>query len=384
MKAKLKASTLNTMLKAANKFIDKKTMLLEVNGKIALIVHDGLFELKLFSLTDSLEFSRAVPMESEYNDDFERMFEAEDGAWTVDAKAFAPVKGASKKSDVIISADKDMMTVSADGLSFQAKAVRGAFEGMGFVDTKAFGEAVSEMEIDDADCAAYKYIAPAMSDDMTRIAFTGARIQDGKLVATDGHRLHVAPLSPVISGDFHASILNPALVKAIAGGMKGTLREYVIEKEKVSWCVLEGDGYRLAAKSIPDTFPDFAKVFPRPDYTCEIDAQAFAAAVKALCAGWKCSTLAIYQNGDLCCAGRGKNAKDMPRNSKFLGFHESPFAKCGRLTKRVGLDPQYIIDALADTECAQFCTVDEDNPVWLGEYDGVSFGRGAIIMPIEI
>lgn len=394
MKAKLSAGALNTMLKTANKFIDKKSEISDIRGKIALCVRDGLFEIATLSCTDGTRFIQSVPMESEYTDDFECVFEAEDGAWTVDAKCFAPIKGLAKKSDVIISADNDLMTVSADGLSFQINAERGAYGAYGCLnylcsDEKTFGDVVSEMEIDDADCASFKYVVPAMSDDETRPDFMGASIQGGKIVATDGHRLHVAPLSPVISGDFHASILNPVLVKAIADGMKGTLREFLITKENVAICELRGYGFRLVAKSIAGRFPDFTKVFPRPDYVCEINAQAFLSVVKSLCAGWKAATLAIYGTGDLQCVARGKRASDPPRNMKFIGFNESSLTtKFSNLkdgvTKRIGLEPQYIIDALADSEYVQFCTVDEDSPVWFGEYDGMSFGRGAIVMPIQI
>ena len=395
MKAKLNVNTLNKMLKAANKFVDKKSRNPLFFGRIALSVHDGIFEVLVVN-PEGCEFSQHIPQEPEYNEDFELTFAPEDGAWTVDAKAFAPLKGLAKKADVVISADNNVLTVESDGFSFSMNAVKGFYDGWK-TNYPSIERITSEMEVNGEDCGAFDYIRLALSTDEARPDFTGAGIRDGRVIAVDGHRLHIAPVSSALVGDFKAGVVGPAMVKAIAGGMTGRLSERTVlkpedaktkdaktkdakpedAKPKVAavWHVLDGDGFLLAVTAAAvGEFVDFRKVFPSPGMIAEVDAAAFADQLKLLSAGWKHSVAALRKSGDLHCVDLKR--KEAERHAKLRGI-DGEFAD-------ISFDTSYVIDALIGADASvKLITIDEDSPMWFGEYDGVDYGRGAVVMPME-
>ena len=388
MRAKIDIKDLNRMIKRADKVVDKKTSFADINGKIVLSVHDDKFEMYAVSTKDGLtELSQWVPAESEYNDDFECTFAVENGTWTIALKDLAPLKSV-KKGKVLIESGESKVTFTAAGLSFDAYAGDGIYGGydFGFPDMMIVPRA--SLPITSEDCYGFAFIALALSLDETRQDFMGAKVQDGSLVSTDGHRLHRFVLRSRYThnpdGEGITRILSPNLVNFIAGGIAGTLHEALAGATGEAWHTLEADGLRLRAKEHPGRFPDFTKVFPclNDNMAAKIDAAALANAVKPLCAGLKASTLIITQGANgwrLTCRPRGKS-KGEPRKSIF----RTDAKNLPNLA--LGIDTLYLLDALKDRDGEiTFGCVDADSPMWFGEWEsGNIYGTGAIVMPIEV
>lgn len=390
MRAKIDIKDLNRMVKLAGKVIDKQSSFADLEGKVVLSVHDDKFEMYAVSTKDDLtELSQWVPAESEYNDDFECTFAVEDGAWTIGLKNLAPLKSV-KKGKVLIESGESKVTFTAAGLSFDAYAWEGVYNGYNFEFPDMMIVPRTSLPISPEDCYGFAFIALALSKDETRPDFMGAKVKDGSLVSTDGHRLHKYVLHNVYpydsDGEGITRILSPNLVNFIAGGVTGTLYEaYQAGATGEAWHTLEADGLRLRSKEHPGKFPDFTKVMPNLDtrHVAEIDAAALANAVKPLCVGWKASTLVISKcDGGLSlkCKPRGKNATDTVRSTAFP-------VKGGSLPDMpIGVDPSYLLDALKGCDGdITFGWVDADSPMWFGEWKGGNVvGTGAVVMPREI
>ena len=398
MKASVNASDLNQILKTAGKYIDRYGLMA---GRLALSVHDGKFEVIVaaFSGRQTTELRQWVDAGDVYNDDFERV-PAEDGFCVVCPKDLAPIKNAAKGSEILIESQKDTVSITTDGFAFEVKT---ACDPTGFPPSLEPGdksELAETLEIVSDDCGCFGYICLALSQDDTRPEFTGAVLRDGALAATDGRRLHYCPLSALFGTGTLTGIIAPELLRFIADGHSGTLREYREtrqrkEKEKgktiivtetvASWHILEAPGFIFKSKPIFGQFPDFFKVIPnyREDEVAEIGAEALATVVKPLYAGWKINlTVALRDCPDgvkLQCFGKpGPKSSDQPPRTAVLKDIKLP-----RLPVR--LDPSFIMDALTGVSGAiKFCCIDADSPVWLGQYDGYRFGRGAVIMPKQL
>ena len=388
MKASLNVDDLKKMLKNAEKFTQKRGSFSDLNGKIVLSVHDGKFEVYALSFEgETSEFSQWVPVADVYDENFECV-SPEDGAWTVSAKALAPLKAAKKGSSVGIDADGGQVKFSAPGLNFAANAEQGVYASVGYISPKFDVEPDAATEILPEDCDGFKYIVPAVSKDTTHPDFTGAMIQAGDLVATDGARLHIYPLAGLIQEGTFDGIISPKIINAIAGGLYGRLSERSLEPRgratAKTWHVLEADGLRIAVQAIAGLFPDFRRVIPRYDSKdiAEIDAAEFSRVIKTLSVGWKNAIVGITQEkggARLICKPFGENAPNDPARESFFpgeGFPKST----------VAIDARLILDALAGlygTIC--FCHVDADSATWFGQYmmaNGI-VGRGAIVMPIQ-
>lgn len=389
MRAKIDIKDLNRMVRCADKIVDKKSSFADLRGKIVLSVHDDKFEVYAVSTKDTLtDLLQWIPAESEYNEDFECVFAVEDGEWTIDVGDLAPLKKA-KKGTVVIEGGADKVTFAAPGFSFAAKATRGIYGGIGLEFPDTIPEPRASLPITTEDCAGFAFVALALSLDEAHPCFMGAKVQDGSLVSTDGHRLHRFVLRSRYThnpdGEGITRILSPKLVNFIASGITGTLHEaYQAGATGKAWHTLEADGLRLRSVENKGQFPDFTKVFPRFDdgMVAKIDAAALADTVKPLCAGWKASTLVITRDVDgwsLMCLPRGK-CKGGHRKSIFHTDAEN------LPELALGVDSLYLLDALKgrDGEITFGC-VDADSPMWFGEWEsGNIYGTGAIVMPIEV
>lgn len=389
MRAKIDIKDLNRMVKLAGKVIDKRTSFSDLEGKIVLSVRNGKFEVYAVSTKDTpTDLLQWIPVESEYNDDFECVFAAEEGEWTIALKDLAPLKSV-KKGKVLIESGESKVIFTAGGISFPVYAWEGAYGGYNFGLPDTIPEPRASLPISTEDCAGFAFVALALSLDETRPALMGAKVQDGSLVSVDGHRLHRFILRSKYThnpdGEGITRILSPKMVALIAGGETGTLHEtmpYGMNERALH--TLEADGLRLRSVENKERFPDFTKVFPRltDNMAAKIDAAALVSAVKPLCAGWKASTLIITQGADgwhLTCRPRGKS-KGEPRKSIF----RTDAKNLPNLA--LGVDPSYLLDALKDRDGEiTFGCVDADSPMWFGEWEsGNIYGTGAIVMPIEV
>lgn len=380
MKASINVDDLKRMLKNADKITDGRGSSESVSGKIVLSVHDGKFEVFALSTIDRItELSQWVEVADVYDDDFECICAVEDGAWTVSAKALAPLKAAKKGSTVVISGDGGKVSFCSPGIAFSVNAERGIFGGA-YLPAK-FGDALASVELLPADCDGFKFCAPALSDDITRPDFTGALIRRGALVATDGCRLHYYPLAGLIQESEFKGIVNPKVVNFIAGGAYGQLSERQCGADL--WHVLESNGMRLDGCAIRGQFPDFSRVIPRykADKVTEFMPRVLAEAVKPLCAGWKTSTLYIQRSSKggayLQCVPFGKNKGEPPRSCQYPYEESWP-------EEPIGLNPLLLLDALRGRDGAlKFCHIDKDSPLWVGLWEDGVYGWGAIIMPMS-
>lgn len=371
MKCSVNAKKLNAMIKRAAALKPRIT---------ALTVHDGKFEL--FAVTfenTTVELGQWVPVDDVVNADFETILSVEDGVWSVNLKDLAPLKSVQKNADVTIEGASDKVTFRTPGFSFAVKATAGYTDG--YTPALRFADPHAEMEILEEDCAGVEFISRALSKDTIRPDFLGASISLGRMVSTDGHRLHTVALRSLIQTGSFTGIMPPEMVKFIGGGAFGKLAEHERHERGLDkWHILEGDGFCMKARCISGRFPDFSKVFPRytKDQVTDIDVKAFADAIKTVSAGWKASVAVIRRSKDgaeITCYPGGKNKDAAPRTATVPGAGEIfPVA--------IGFDPAYILDALkGKTGVLQFCWVDMDSPAWFGEWGKGLHGDGAIIMP---
>ena len=393
MKASVNVNDLNKMLKTARAYIDKYGFM---GGKLGLSVHDGQFEVIVvaFNNNQTTVLQQWVEAGAVYNDDFERV-PAEDGFYVVDPKDLTPLKGIEKGSEVTIEAKDSTVSIISPSLAFDVNTACSPAE---FPDTDfatPTGDPAETLEIVSADCECFKYIIPALSDDITRPEFTGAVLKDGALVATDRNRLHYCPLPALFGTGTLIGIISPELPRFIADGNAGTLTEYretrqrkekreIVTEMVATWHVLEGPGFSFKSKPINGQFPDFFRVIPRYNSSdmAEVDAKVLAKAIKPMYAGWKVNLVMKFANSQdgvkLECAGKpNEKAIQPPNRTAMIKDIKLP-------NLPVCLNPQFIMDALSGAHGAvKFCCMDMDSPVWIGEFDGYKFGRGAVVMPMK-
>ena len=398
MKVSVNANDLNRMLKTAGKLIDSFGMLA---GQLALSVHDGIFEVIVVALNgQATELRLSTDAGDVYNDDFERV-PAEAGSCVVRAKDLAPLKKAKKGSEIVIEAQKDIIHVITPDFAFDVLTACDSIEFPWPVELKS--SPAETLEIVPADCACFKFILPALGQDTSRPEFTGAVLRDGALTSTDGHRLHYCPLPALFGSGELTGIISPELLKFIADGHAGTLAEYRepqmveppgylkhrgarAERQTVAtWHVLEAPGVCIKSRPIRGMFPDFMRVISdyKLDETVEVDAKTLANAIKPLYAGWKidlCMILRDTPDGvELRCKGKpGPKSEYVPPRTAALKDIRLPHLP-------VALNPSFIMDALnGASDRVTFCCIDQDSPVWIGEWSPIRPGRGAVIMPMEL
>jgi hypothetical protein len=281
-----------------------------------------------------------------------------------------------------------------------------------YVCAKPEGDSETVLQFSPQDSAALGFVAPAMAPSgFPREEFMGVHIQDGRAIATDGHRLHLCPLTApdaVFIGTLSAKLAN-----FLAGRLlfPGTLTEYRESQEikvpkgggkfntetetTAAWHVYEHKGgvnIRLVSRPVKGNFPDFSQVLPnyRSDEVAEIDTEQWTSTIKQLSAGWKNSNVLISNKPadravdkcvELKCQRlfcKEKENAEPPRIKTIPMGHIPNLPVC--------LNSQYVLDALKDCKnsVATFCCIDMDSPVWIGEWSPMEFGRGAIIMPMQL
>lgn len=387
------------MLKTAGKLIDSFGMLA---GQLAMSVHDGMFEVMVVALNGQMtELRLSTDAGDVYNDDFERV-PAESGFCVVRAKGLAPLKNAKKGSEIVIEAQKEIIHVITPDFAFDVPTACDPAE-FPDIPRQLNGDPAETLEIVPADCDCFKFILPALGQDTSRPDFTGAVLRDGALTSTDGCRLHYCPLPALFGSGELIGIISPELLKFIADGHAGTLTEYrgqeMVEppgylkhrgakaemQTVATWHVLEAPGVCIKSRPIRGMFPDLTRVIPnyKLDETVEVDAKTLANAIKPLYAGWKidlCMTLRDTPDGvKLRCKGKpGPKSEYAPPRTAVLKDIRLPHLP-------IALNPSFIVDALnGANDRVTFCCIDQDSPVWIGEWSPMRLGRGAVIMPMEL
>jgi hypothetical protein len=398
------------MLKAATAFADKGGI---VEGRIAFMVHDGKFEVLALSCDGPMaELHQWVDAQSGYNDDFECVHPVEEGACTVKIKDLPRLKNTPDDIRALFDAQNDTLVITVGDYAFHMNASNTVYDG--YVCAKPEGDSEITLQFSPQDSAAFAFVAPAMApSEFLRDEFMGIHIQDGRAVATDGHRLHICPMTTPDASLI--GTLSAKLANFLAGRLQfpGTLTEYRKSQEikvpkgggkfktetetTAAWHVYEHEGgvnIRLVSRPVKGLFPDFNRVFPsyRSDEVREIDTEQWTSTIKQLSAGWKSSNVLISNRPadravDKCIELRcaripGEKEKERekvePPRIKTIPMGHIP-------NLPVCLNSKYILDALKNCKnsVATFCCIDNNSPVWIGEWSPVEFGRGAIIMPMD-
>ena len=105
-------------------------------------------------------------------------------------------------------------------------------------------------------------VAPAMSDDETRYNLTGARIDPaaGKVVATDGFRLHMDDVTPTAAPA--VTVPRDAVKMAIKYAVSDELKIAMKDDQEAAAVSLSMKGGTLVTRTIDGPFPDFTHLIP--------------------------------------------------------------------------------------------------------------------------
>lgn len=401
MKASISIKDYNRMIKAAAAFADKDGI---VNGKIALLVHDGLFEVMALSVDRTVaELHQFVTVNPVYDDDFFCIGPVEDGVYTVKAKDLPKFKDTDK--DILVSfeaANGTPLTIKAGSYTtgfytFRINADQMAYDG--YVFAKPEGDTETEIELTPKDCKGLKFVALAMMPPQgARDEFAGAVIREGSMVATDGHRLHICPTTHPCATLI--GIIPAKVVSVLAGGICGTLKEFCNQSKPdkkgnvetfAKWHVLEAPGVRLVYRPIAGQFSDFQRVIPsyKSDEIADIDAEVLAKTVKTLSSGLKLSNCIFERTADknlhITCRAMRLNRKS---NEKVIDESIPPRATtipAENFQSTICFNSKYILEALSGKSgTIQLCVIDQDSPAWFGSWKGGVEGMGAIVMPMMI
>lgn len=411
MKANVSLRELNGMLKAATAFADKYGI---VEGRVAFAVHDSKFEVLALSCDGPMaELHQWVDAKSAYNDDFECIGPVEEGACTVKIKDLPRLKNTPDDIRALFDAQNDTLVITVGDYAFHMNASNTVYDG--YVCAKPEGDSEITLQFSPQDSAALGFVAPAMAlAEGSREEFIGVRIQDGLAIATDGCRLHICPLTTpdaALIGTLSAKMAN-----FLAGRLLflGTLTEYRESREIrvpkgrgkfntetetiATWHVYEhescgGVHIRLVSRPVKGGFPDFTRVLPnyRSDEVADIDTEQWTSVIKQLSAGWKNSNVLISNKP----ADRAVDKCVELKCQRLPGAKEKENAEPPRIKTipmghipnlPVCLNSRYVLDALKNCKnsVATFGCIDQDSPVWIGELSPLKFGRGAIIMPMQL
>ena len=409
MKAIVSLRELNGMLKAATAFADKGGV---VEGRIAFIVHDGKFEVMALSCDGpTAELHQWVDAQSGYNDDFECVYPVEEGACTVKIKDIPRLKNTPDDTRALFDTQKDTLTITVGNYAFHMNASNKVYDGYSCAKPKGDSETV--LQFSPQDSAAFAFVAPAMApSEFSRDEFMGIHIRDGRAVATDGHRMHICPMTTpdaALIGTLSAKLAN-----FLAGRLQfpGTLTEYretqetkvhkgrgkfeIETKTFATWHVYEhkscgGVHIRLVSRPVVGLYPDFMKAIPdyKIDEIADIDAEVLAKTVKMLSSGLKLSNCIFECTADknlhITCRAMRLNRKS---NEEVIDESIPPRATtipAENFQSTICFNSRYILEALSGKSgTIQLCVIDQDSPAWFGPWSGSKCDKGAILMPMMI
>ncbi|HOX44562.1 MAG TPA: DNA polymerase III subunit beta [Myxococcota bacterium] len=100
------------------------------------------------------------------------------------------------------------------------------------------------------------FVLPAISYDKTRPHLGGVYFDSGRLVATDGHRLHWHALEPKLP----KSLLLPGAAASILAQLASDGPVCLARAE--GWCRFEGGNWVLMSKEMDGTYPHYTQVVP--------------------------------------------------------------------------------------------------------------------------
>lgn len=228
---------------------------------------------------------------------------------------------------------------------------------------------------------ALDYVLPAVCRDETRFHMCAVRMVDGKLIATDGHRMHIAegidsPSLEGVSVDLGTAVaLKSAIKQTGAADVQGS--HYVDGTGLLEFSV-EGSELKVLIRSKPveSGFPPYEVVLPRNTEHYSVDCDLFRESMQTALKIIKAKGfdpfkgVELHANGDL-------------RLISSAGFREVlELSEPAGLEHHAGVNPVYMIDALrgAAGDCRiEYSTGDLD-PIGIRTNDDFY----AVVMPLRI
>lgn len=367
MIATVDASALNKTLKKIQKYVPKGRPV-ECFGRIALVAAGNHLELHALNPGEFLHAIARIDATV-----------TEEGAWTADLKPLLAVKSARRGDDITLTGYGENLRVAANGLTFHVPATQGRFGGAELLTP----DMAQEIELNEQDCAAFRHISPALSQDITRPEFTGSRIDDGYAIATDGHRMHYGKVSGEVAG-----IIPGAIVRAIADNGPGRLSflgKPNLEAHQACYRYTTNDGcFELTAREVAGTYLDFNAIIrflgERGYHTMRIDANELRARVAPAIRGYYLADAHIAQHVcgiELRIGLFSQSSREMLNEVSFV------LAADGEAPKMpIILNAQYLLDAVARMDgLIEVAWLDADSPVFIGPDAPTYSTINAVVMP---
>lgn len=253
-------------------------------------------------------------------------------------------------------------------------------------------EGTPHRTISSEEAQALAFVIPALGNDFTREEFTTAFFDDaGRIVATDGHRMHAARLpkgSPLaglgrLPGSLCRRVIKLDTAELIGPKRTKTADDKERDTYRLEW-QKDGVRYTFTASAPVESYPDFLRIIPSSTSAWRstiIDAQAtckvlkpFARNTQQVPMRMRPSMLGI--DALMHIPGKGKGAP--------VVLKKAMFASDGDELPEITVDVRYLYDALAGFSGEVIiAALDADSPMFISEGSAFNTDRLASVMPME-
>ncbi|MGZ8432809.1 MAG: DNA polymerase III subunit beta family protein [Candidatus Binatia bacterium] len=238
------------------------------------------------------------------------------------------------------------------------------------------GKFIERVVLEEDDLEGLAWVAKAVSTEETRYYLNGVAFQSGRLVATDGHRLHIYK-SPNHLPKKQSFIVPKKAIKFLFACVKETKAQQVLAWFFEGFATFYIGEYTLTTKLIDGTFPDVNKVIPKKmetDRKTKFDPDDVRRALPVL------EALSAFHG--LPPRKRGAWGARIPvvfRDGKLWHSREKdmPFDTITEISGPIGFNVEYLLDMCAGK--VRYAAAGQNNPVVVEA--GKKFG---IIMPMRV
>jgi len=220
---------------------------------------------------------------------------------------------------------------------------------------------------------ALEFVLPAVSRDPSRPGLRGVYFDAGRIVSTDGHRLHWHALEPKLP----KQLLLPGAAAGVLMQLTGD--DSVALARAEGWVRIEGGNWSLAAKEMDTTYPQYTRVVPGQNEATSVILLPTALArreVQRLKRVAPKANIKVRLNGALTLA-----VQDYDNNQAEAVIQPLENSHKGE-DLVTGLDPAYLLDALgkADETARVGFGSSAADPVRID----LAGGRMAVVMPVRL
>ena len=218
------------------------------------------------------------------------------------------------------------------------------------------------------------FVLPAVSKDDTRLNLNSVQFESDRIVATDGHRLHLAKLPAVLAEPF---LLPSDAAKTLKFILTGS--DQVIVARSGDIVRFKAGAYKLDVRLMDERFPDINKVVPKTKdakIRLEVDPALFSRALDQLAKVASDKHLKMTVNGKLTI-----EAFDPDTGSAELTVPTLQSTHTGE-DLVVGFNAGYLSEAIKKASGA--VTVGLVDPLSPARIDHGGNGRVAVVMPLRV